>query len=157
MAEVPATAQKLTASVMAIAGKLAELERNGGTKPAAAIDTEIKVLEGQANPLDRTASEARVRRLALLRRQRRGVVEIDRERGELVIKIENCALLLQNMKFDVLRLKTGDESWQHVTSIAEQAMAVAREVDSAVYVADELRRIAPRGGSADGAASSSRP
>jgi len=157
VAEVPATALKLAASVMAIAGKLAELERNGGTKPAAAIDTEIKVLEGQANPLDRTASEARVRRLALLRRQRRGVVEIDRQRGELVIKIENCALLLQNMKFDVLRLKTGDESWQHVTSIAEQAMAVAREVDSAVYVADELRRIAPRGGSADGATSSSRP
>ena len=35
-----------------------------------------------------------------------------------------------------------------MTTIAEQAMAVAREVDSAVYVADELRRIAPRGGSA---------
>jgi serine/threonine protein kinase len=148
--EVPATAQKLAESVMAIAAKLAELERNGGVKPAAAIETEIKVLEGQANPLDRTASEARVRRLAMLRRQKRGLAEIGRKRDELVSKVEHCALLLQNMKFDVLRLKTGDESWQHVTSIAEQAMAVAREVDSAVYVADELRRIAPRGGSAAG-------
>ncbi len=145
VAEVPATAQKLADSVMAIATKLADLERAGGTAQSArAIDTEIKVLEGQANPLDRDASETRVRRLALLRRQRRGIVEIERKRVELGDKLDNCALLLQNMKFDVLRLRTGDESWQHVTSIAEQAMAVAREVDSAVYVADEMRRIVPR-------------
>ena len=157
--EVPATAQKLAETVLAIAARLADLERQGGDKSASAVDTEIKVLEGQANPLDRAASEARVRRLALLRRQKRGLAEIARKRGELVTKIENCALLLQNMKFDVLRLRTGDESWQHVTSIAEQAMAVAREVDSAVYVADELRRIAPRGGSAGrtGAPPSARP
>ncbi len=145
VAEVPATAQKLADSVMAIATKLADLERAGGTAQSArAIDTEIKVLEGQANPLDRDASETRVRRLALLRRQRRSIVEIERKRVELGDKLDNCALLLQNMKFDVLRLRTGDESWQHVTSIAEQAMAVAREVDSAVYVADEMRRIVPR-------------
>jgi len=145
VAEVPATAQKLADSVMAIATKLADLERAGGTTQSArAIDTEIKVLEGQANPLDRDASETRVRRLALLRRQRRGIVEVERKRVELSDKLDNCALLLQNMKFDVLRLRTGDESWQHVTSIAEQAMAVAREVDSAVYVADEMRRIVPR-------------
>jgi predicted Ser/Thr protein kinase len=143
--EVPATAQKLAETVMAIATKLADLDRAGGTAQSArAIDTEIKVLEGQANPLDRDASETRVRRLALLRRQRRGIVEIERKRVELADKLDNCSLLLQNMKFDVLRLRTGDESWQHVTSIAEQAMAVAREVDSAVYVADELRRIVPR-------------
>ena len=63
----------------------------------------------------------------------------------MVGKIEHCALLLQNMKFDVLRLRTGDESWQHVTTIAEQAMAVAREVDSAVYVADQMRAVSSRG------------
>ena len=147
VSEVPATAQKLADAVMAIAAKLADLERSGNPKSAAAIDAEIKVLEGQANPLDGAASETRVRRLAMLRRQKRAIAEIDRKREELAAKIENCALLLQNMKFDVLRLKTGDESWQRVTSIAEQAMAVAREVDSAVYVADELRRIvqSPRG------------
>ncbi|MDA1080133.1 MAG: serine/threonine-protein kinase [Gemmatimonadetes bacterium] len=146
--DVPATAQKLADSVMAIAAKLADLERSGGSaQSATAIDTEIKVLEGQANPLDRAASETRVRRLALLRRQRRGVAELARKREDLSGKLDNCALLLQNMKYDVLRLKTGDESWQHVTTIAEQAMAVAREVDSAVYVADELRRLVPRGSS----------
>ncbi|HVZ49114.1 MAG TPA: serine/threonine-protein kinase [Gemmatimonadaceae bacterium] len=149
VSDVPATANKLADSVMAIAVRLAEIERAGsGAQAATAIDVEIKVLESQANPLDRAASESRVRRLATLRRQRRSIAELDRKREELQGKLDNCILLLQNMKFDVLRLKTGDESWQHVTTIAEQAMAVAREVDSAVYVADELRRVAPRGGSA---------
>jgi len=154
VSEVPATAQKLAESVMAIAARLADLERSAGSpQSATVIETEIKVLESQANPLDRNASETRVRRLALLRRQRRGVSEAARKREELEARLDNCALLLQNMKFDVLRLKTGDESWQHVTSIAEQAMAVAREVDSAVYVADEMRRIVPRGSSRGGTAS----
>ncbi len=154
VADVPATAEKLAQSVMAIATRLRELERAGGPQSTTAVDTEIKVLEGQANPLDRAASETRVRRLAILRRQRRAIVELGRRREDLEAKLDNCALLLQNMKFDVLRLKTGDESWQHVTSIAEQAMAVAREVDAAVYVADELKRVAPRGGSAGRASSS---
>jgi serine/threonine-protein kinase len=149
VADVPATAVKLAESVMAIAVRLRDLERAGSNPAAAqAIDVEIKVLEGQANPLDHEASEARVRRLALLRRQRRGLADADRRRQELTARLDNCVLLLQNMKLDVLRLRTGDESWQHVTTIAEQAMAVAREVDGAVYVADELRRVQerPRGG-----------
>ena len=41
----------------------------------------------------------------------------------------------------MLRLKTGNESWQRVTSVAEAAMALAREVDSAIYVGDELARL----------------
>jgi serine/threonine-protein kinase len=147
VADVPATAVKLAESVMAIAVRLRELDRAGSGANADAIDVEIKVLEGQANPLDREGSEHRVRRLALLRRQRRAIADTGRKRQELEEKLDNCALLLQNMKFDVLRLRTGDDSWQHVTTIAEQAMAVAREVDNAVYVADELRRVAPRGGS----------
>ena len=48
------------------------------------------------------------------------------------------------MRLDVLRLKTGAQSWQHVTSVAEQAMALARDVDNAVYVADEMSRLASR-------------
>ncbi len=155
VADVPATAVKLAESVMAIAVRLRDLERAGSNQAAAqAIDVEIKVLEGQANPLDREASEARVRRLAVLRRQRRALADADRRREELSARLDNCVLLLQNMKFDVLRLRTGDESWQHVTTIAEQAMAVAREVDGAVYVADELRRVQerPRSGT-DGAPS----
>lgn len=141
VADVIPTARRLAESVLGLATALTELERDGSTLSAEAIEKEIGVLESQANPLDRQASEARVRRLAMLKRQRRTVVEFARKRMEYAAKLEDCSLALQNLKFDVLRLKTGTESWQHVTSVAEQAMALAREVDSAVYVGDEMARL----------------
>jgi serine/threonine protein kinase len=142
--EVVPTANTLAEKVLALAGSLIELDRAAGSQPAAAIDKEISLLESQANPLERAASEERVRRLAFLKRQRRSVAELARRRDDMSGKLEECALALQNMKFDVLRLKTGAQTWQHVTSVAEQAMALAREVDSAVYVADEMARLSPR-------------
>jgi serine/threonine protein kinase len=142
--EVVPTANTLAEKVLALAASLGELDRAAGAQPSASIDKEITLLESQANPLDRSASEERVRRLAFLKRQRRTVAELNRRRDDMSGKLEECALALQNMKFDVLRLKTGAQTWQHVTSVAEQAMALAREVDSAVYVADEMARLSPR-------------
>jgi hypothetical protein len=104
------------------------------------------VLEAAANPLDHAASEERVRRLALLKRQRRTVADVARRRETLAGRLDSCSLALKNMRFDVLRLKTGAQTYQHVTTVAEQAMQLAREVDSAVYVADEMERLRPRDG-----------
>ena len=143
--DVVPTANTLADKVVALAASLGELDRTAGAQSGVAIEKEITLLESQANPLDRAASEERVRRLAFLKRQRRSMAELDRRRDDMGVKIENCALALQNMKFDVLRLKTGGQTWQHVTSVAEQAMALAREVDSAVYVADEMARLSGRG------------
>ncbi len=144
IADVPSSAQTLAQKVVGLAATLEELDRAGGPQSGAAIDKEIALLEAQANPLDRAASEERVRRLAFLKRQRRTVAELVRRRDGLSGKLESCALALRNMRLDVLRLKTGAQSWQHVTSVAEQAMALAREVDNAVYVADEMSRLAGR-------------
>jgi serine/threonine-protein kinase len=136
--EVIPTARTLAESVMGLATALTAIERDMGGSSVAAMDKEIAMLESQANPLDTQASEARVRRLALLKRTRRGAAELEKRRGDLASKLENVALTLQNLKFDVLRLKTGNQSWQHVTTIAEQAAALAREVDSAIYVGDQM-------------------
>ena len=144
ISDVVPTANALAERVVSLATSLGEFDRAAGAQPAVAIDKEITLLESQANPLDRVASEERVRRLAYLKRQRRTVAELGRRREAMSAKLEECALTLQNMKFDVLRLKTGAQTWQHVTSVAEQAMALAREVDSAVYVADEMARLSPR-------------
>jgi tRNA A-37 threonylcarbamoyl transferase component Bud32 len=139
--DVVPSAQRLAETVIGLAGKLTEVERDAGTTGVEVIDKEIAMLESQANPLEGAASELRVKRLAMLKRNRRTASEGSRRRTELKARLENCALALQNMKFDVLRLKTGNESWQRVTSVAEAAMALAREVDSAIYVGDELARL----------------
>lgn len=139
------SARTLSDRVMSLAAALTALERDSGSVSVGAIDKEIGVLESQANPLDRAASEVRVHRLALLKRNRRSVAELTRRGTEMAAKLETCSLALQNMKFDVLRLKSGNQSWQHLTTVAGQAMALAREVDSAVYVGDEMNRLGRSG------------
>jgi serine/threonine protein kinase len=144
--DVISTAQTLNNKVLGLAAALEQLDRAAGTASAEKIEKEISLLESQANPLDRAGSEERVRRLAALKRQRRSVADVGRRRGEMNGRLESCSLALQNMRLDVVRLRTGTnaESWQHITSIADQAMALARDVDNAVYVADEMARINPR-------------
>ena len=139
--DVVTTARALADSVVGLATALTGVERDIGDDSSVAMEKEIAMLESQANPLDVQASEARVRRLALLKRARRGAVEMEQRRGDLAAKLENVALTLQNLKFDVLRLKTGNQSWQRLTTVAEQAAALAREVDASVYAGDQLARI----------------
>ncbi len=121
--------------------------RGGGEGPgigAGEIDEEITQLESEANPLDRVASEKRVRRLAFLKRQRRAVVDVEQRRSQAAARLEGCAMALQSMRLDVLRLRAGALSHQHITSVAEQALTLARDVDSAMYVADEMARLTGR-------------
>jgi len=139
--DVVPTARQLAEGVMGLASALSALERESGSVPLSAMEAEIATLESQANPLEREKSEARVRRLALLKRSRRTAAELEQRRSDYSAKLESCALTLQNLKFDVLRLKTGNQSWQHVTTVAEAAMALAREVDSAVYVGDAMAQL----------------
>ena len=123
---------------------LAEVEQTGGGG-VAVLESEIERLEAEANPLDR-GSEERVRRLAYLKRQRRGAREVEERRETIAAKLDTCSLALHQLKLDVLRLRAGAQTHQRVTSLALEALAMAENVDSALYVADEVARVsaAPR-------------
>jgi serine/threonine-protein kinase len=142
--EVPASANALVDRIRTLARSAADTGRDGPGIGAAEIDAEIAQLESEANPLDRAASEKRVRRLAFLKRQRRAVADVDQRRAQASARLEGCAMALQSMRLDVLRLRAGALSHQHITSIAEQALVLARVVDSAMYVADEMARLTGR-------------
>lgn len=137
--DVAGTAIELVNRVEMMAVELARSTDALGPQNTAAIDKEISALEAEANPLDTSKSEARVRRLAQLRRDRRAVVEVDRKRETREAQIESCRIALENMRLDLVRLRTGNSSVQSVTHIAEQAMALARDVDIAVGAAGEVR------------------
>ena len=141
VSDVPATANALYERVEALAVSLSELERNVSPNAGDAVESEIAALEAQANPLDLQASEERVRRLAYLKRQRRQIAGLVRRRDNTKEKMESCALALQNMGYDLMRLQSGRETLQHVTLVAERAMALAKEVDTRVYVADEMAKL----------------
>ncbi|HET6680953.1 MAG TPA: protein kinase [Gemmatimonadaceae bacterium] len=141
IAEVPETAQALYSRIETLALQMDDVERNlpaGGEK---AIVSEIEQLESEANPLDQARSEQRIRRLAKLKRQRRAIVDLERRREMGNARLESCVLALQNMRLDVLRLRTGGETLQHITLVAEKAMSLAKEMENAAYVADEMAKL----------------
>ena len=142
--EVIASANALVDRIRTLAVAVAESGRDGPGIGGAEIDQEIVQLESEANPLDRVASEKRVRRLAFLKRQRRAVADVEQRRSQASARLEGCAMALQSMRLDVLRLRAGALSHQHITSVAEQALNLARDVDSAMYVADEMARLTGR-------------
>jgi serine/threonine protein kinase len=104
------------------------------------LELEISTLENAANPLER-GSEDRVRRLAYLKRQRRALVDAEARKESLGAKLETCALALQNMRFDLMRLGASPQMHQHITSLANEAMKLTENVNDALFVADEMGRV----------------
>jgi len=147
VADVVRSANLLHERVQSLAVALADLERVAVAGGEGELEAEISRLEAQANPLE-AGSEDRVRRLAFLKRQRRSVKDVQERRNAVASKLETCSIALRNMKLDVLRLRAGSQTHQHVTSLALEAVSLAESVDSALYVADELSRATdrPRGG-----------
>ena len=88
-----------------------------------------------------------MRRLARLKRDRRAVADAVKRRADTWAKLESCALALQGMRVDVLRLRAGGVASvsQHITLLTERARNLADEVDAAVGGVDEARRAAARG------------
>lgn len=141
VADVPSAASRLYDNIERLAASVAELERNVAPDASEKLEAEIATLEAQANPFDVQASEERVRRLAYLKKQRQAVKDLVARRQRNRERLESCVLALQNMRYDVMRLGTGSASLQNVTQVAEQALALAKEVDNAMYVAEEMRKL----------------
>ncbi len=136
--DVAQTSIALVQKVEQLAQSMAATEQAIAARPRAALDSEIAVLEAAANPLE-AGSDSRVRRLASLRRELRAVVDLERRRDELRARLDSCTLALENIRLDLVRLRTGGSTVQNVTLIAEQAMALARDVDRVVEAAQEVR------------------
>jgi len=141
--EVPATTDALYRRIELLAVDLTELDRAFSADDGDKVEVEIEQLEAAANPMD-PRSEERIRRLAILKRKRGSLRDLRKKRESQSARFENCVLALENMRYDVLKLKTGGQSFQQVTQLAERAMSLAQEVDNAVYVAEEMRKLGVR-------------
>lgn len=140
LGDVGRSASALADKVQGLALAYDELGRQDFDAASAQLEREITTLENAANPLDR-GSEERVRRLAYLKRQRRALVDSAKRKDSLGTKIETCAIALQNMRFDLLRLGASPQSQQHITALANQAIKLTENVDDALFVADQMGRL----------------
>ncbi len=137
--DVGRSASALADRVRNLALALGDIDRSAAAGGSEALEAEISRLESAANPLDESGSDERVRRLAFLKRQRRAIAEVSAKRGTIAAKLETCLVALQNIKLDLIRLSAGSQTPQHITSLAMDALNLADSVDTALYVADEMR------------------
>lgn len=133
--EVATSADAVFRKVQQLALSLSDMDRSAGRETADGVEKEISTLESQANPLDYRASEDRVRRLAMLRRQRRALVEVARKKKEAQDKLDNCRQLLRSMRLELVRFRTGGLNAQPtgLTMVTQQAQSVVREMS---YLSD---------------------
>jgi serine/threonine-protein kinase len=136
--DVGRSATALAERVRNLALALADIDRSAAAGGSEALEAEISRLENAANPLDQSGSDERVRRLAFLKRQRRAIAEVSAKRGSIAAKLRPV-VALQNIKLDLIRLNAGSQTPQHITSLAMDALNLADSVDTALYVADEMR------------------
>ncbi len=141
--EVTRSASALADKVQSFAVALDDTARSDIAGAREQLEREISTLENAANPLER-GSEERVRRLAYLKRQRRALIDTDTRRQGLASKLDTCALALQNMRFDLMRLGASPQMHQHITGLANQAISLAENVDEALFVADEMGKLSGR-------------
>ena len=81
------------------------------------------------------------RRVGLLERQRDSLAELLKRREAVESQFESCVLAIQNMRFDLLRLRSAGVSAviSDLTSATQQAQALRIDVEAAIGAASEIR------------------
>jgi len=139
--DIGPTTDQLLERATDLARTLSALERDIDTAAEDKLDVRIAAL-GQE-----PSSSERDRRLGLLQRQRQTVHELFARRGALESQLEACLLAMQNVRFDLLRLRSAgvSEALGDLTQATQQARALSRDVDAAVSAAAEIRRLTGQG------------
>jgi len=85
--------------------------------------------------------EERARRIGLLERQRNQLAELRSRRDQVAANFESCILAMQNVRFDLLRLKSAGVGavLGDLTNATQQARALSRDVDGAIAAASEVK------------------
>jgi serine/threonine-protein kinase len=78
----------------------------------------------------------------LLRRQRDMLQELVARRKALLEQFESCVLAVQNIRFDLLRLRSAGVSTvlDDLTSATQAARALSIDVEAAIEAAGEIRK-----------------
>src|SRR5216117_438646 len=85
----------------------------------------------------------RERQLGLLERQRQALSDLLTRRRRVEEQIESCVLAMQNVRFDLLRLRSAGVAavLSDLTNATQQARALSRDVDHAIAAAGEIRDV----------------
>jgi serine/threonine protein kinase len=133
--EVQQTADSLYERAVDLARTLHAMDSNLDTEGLGPIDERIAALAKEPDDPERA------RRLALLQRQRQTVLDLQGRKSQVASHLESCVLAMQNVRFDLLRLRSAGVAavLSDLTQATQQAKALSRDVDNAIAAAGEIR------------------
>ena len=133
--EVQQTADALYSRAADLARTLQAMDSNVDSENLAQIDERIAGLSREPDDPERS------RRLSLLQRQRESIGVLRERRSQVASHLESCVLAMQNVRFDLLRLRSAGVAavLGDLTQATQQAKALSRDVDNAIAAAGEIR------------------
>jgi len=133
--EVQPTVNGLYERATDLARTLHAMDSSLDAEGLAQIDARIAALSREPEDAERA------RRLTLLQRQRQTILDIQGRRGQVASHLESCVLAMQNVRFDLLRLRSAGVAavLGDLTQATQQAKALSRDVDNAIAAAGEIR------------------
>ena len=133
--DVQQTADALYARATDVARTLHAMDTSLDSEDLGQIDERIAGLSREPDDPERA------RRLRLLQRQRQTIGDLRGRRSQVASHLESCVLAMQNVRFDLLRLRSSGVAavLGDLTQATQQAKALSRDVDNAIAAAGEIR------------------
>ncbi len=135
--EIAPTVDALTQRVGSLATTLHRLDADVSGASLGSLDARIASLATEPDTPDRE------RRLTLLQRQRSSLHELLERRRSLASQLESAGLMLQNLKFDLLKLRSSGigSAIEDVSSATQEARALSREIGHLVEASEDLKKL----------------
>jgi serine/threonine protein kinase len=138
--DVVPTVVALSERVGSLAVTLHGLDVDVSASSVSSIEQRVAALRTEAGPEPTPEQE---RRIALLERQRTTIAELVERRRVLAGQLESALLALQNLRLDLLKLRSSglESAMSDVTSATQEARAISRDIGHAVDAVGEVRRL----------------
>ena len=132
--DVVPTVDSLANRAIDLAQMLRQMEGNVDGSSLDSLDRRIALAEQER-------SDGSDRRLDLLKRQRSALEELVKRRDKVEAQFESCVLAVQNVRFDLLRLRSAgmDAVISDLTSATQEARALQIDVEAAIAAAGEIK------------------
>src|SRR5881396_483312 len=146
--DVVATADALLNRAEELARTLHAMSGTVDRGALARLEEKIQATKHQGDPgLTRRPREGnhaeRDRQVALLERQRQALTDLLTRRQLVADQLESCVLAMQNVRFDLLRLRSAGVAvaLDDLTRATQQARALSRDVDHVIAAAGEIKNV----------------
>ncbi|HEY6808329.1 MAG TPA: serine/threonine-protein kinase [Gemmatimonadales bacterium] len=138
--DVVPTVDALLARAENLARMLHTMSADVDPDAVARLDAKIESTKRQPEGAERD------RQLGLLERQRQALADLVGRRQGVAEQLESCVLAMQNVRFDLLRLKSAGIAavLGDLTQATQQARSLSRDVDHAIAAADEIDQLLKR-------------